>query len=198
MATPTPRLEAARQRLRDAFLADESATVAALAEALALDPQTRAAIAADAMRLVAEVRARPAPTLGIETLLQEYELTTAEGIALMCLAEALLRIPDADTANRLIRDKLAHADWEKHSGNSPSVLVNAATWGLALTGRLLREEELASSGLSAALLRVVARQSEPIMREAMEAAMRVMGRQFVMGRTIDEALKRSGESPEWR
>jgi RHH-type proline utilization regulon transcriptional repressor/proline dehydrogenase/delta 1-pyrroline-5-carboxylate dehydrogenase len=144
------------------------------------------------------VRSRPAPSLGIETLLQEYELTTAEGIALMCLAEALLRIPDADTANRLIRDKLAHADWQKHSGNSPSVLVNAATWGLALTGRLLREEDLAQAGLSAALLRIVARQSEPLMREAMETAMRIMGRQFVMGRTIDEALKRGGESPEWR
>ena len=198
MDTPAPRLDRARQRLRDAFLADESDTVTALADALALDPQTRAAMAADAMRLVAEVRARPAPALGIETLLQEYELTTAEGIALMCLAEALLRIPDADTANRLIRDKLAHADWEKHSGNSPSVLVNAATWGLALTGRLLREEDLAQAGLSAALLRIVARQSEPLMREAMEAAMRIMGRQFVMGRTIDEALKRGGESPEWR
>ena len=193
-----PRLDSVRQHLRDAFLADESATVMKLADALALDPQTRAAIAADAMQLVAEVRARPAPTLGIETLLQEYELTTAEGIALMCLAEALLRIPDADTANRLIRDKLAHADWDKHAGNSPSVLVNAATWGLALTGRLLREEELASAGLSAALLRIFARQSEPVMREAMEAAMRIMGRQFVMGRTIDEALKRAGESLEWR
>jgi len=198
MNASAPRIDAARQRLGSAFLADESAAVTALADALALDSQTRAAIAADAMRLVAEVRTRPAPALGIETLLQEYELTTAEGIALMCLAEALLRIPDADTANRLIRDKLAHADWEKHSGNSPSVLVNAATWGLALTGRLLREEELGQAGLSSALLRVVARQSEPLMREAMEAAMRIMGRQFVMGRTIDEALKRSGESPEWR
>jgi len=195
---PLATVDATRQRVRDAFVADEEATVAALGAAVALSPQDRAAIAADAMKLVAEVRSRPAPALGIETLLQEYELSTAEGIALMCLAEALLRIPDADTANRLIRDKLAHADWEKHSGNSPSVLVNAATWGLALTGRLLREEDLAAAGLSAALLRVVARQSEPLMREAMEAAMRIMGRQFVMGRTIDEALKRAGEGGEWR
>ena len=112
MNAPAPRLDAARQRLREAFLADEGAAVQALAVAAALDSQTRAATSADAMRLVAEVRSRPAPSLGIETLLQEYELTTAEGIALMCLAEALLRIPDADTANRLIRDKLAHADWQ--------------------------------------------------------------------------------------
>ncbi len=196
-ATP-PAVDATRKRLRAAFLADEGQIVRGLAEAAGLDAKARAAIKADATKLVAEVRARPAPALGIETLLQEYELSTAEGIALMCLAEALLRIPDADTANRLIRDKLAHADWEKHSGNSPSVLVNAATWGLALTGRLLREEDLGQAGLSAALLRIVARQSEPLMREAMEAAMRIMGRQFVMGRTIDEALKRAGEGTEWR
>jgi RHH-type proline utilization regulon transcriptional repressor/proline dehydrogenase/delta 1-pyrroline-5-carboxylate dehydrogenase len=197
---PLPSADPARQRVREAFLADEGATVRSLADAAGLDDSARAAVREDAMRLVAEVRSRRAPALGIETLLQEYELSTAEGIALMCLAEALLRIPDAETANRLIRDKLAHADWGKHVGHSSSVLVNAATWGLALTGRLLREEDLSSAGLSAALLRVVARQSEPIMREAMEAAMRIMGRQFVMGRTIDEALRRAGEGDgrEWR
>ena len=170
------------------------------AEGAALDPTTRTAIKATATRLVTEVRARPTHGLGIETLLQEYQLNTAEGIALMCLAEALLRIPDAETANRLIRDKLAVGDWERHVGGSASVLVNAATWGLALTGRLLREDDLSQAGLAAALRQIMSRQSEPLMRQAMSTAMRVLGRQFVMGRTIDEALERASTHNEkgWR
>src|SRR5271163_4383783 len=192
--------EPERQRIRDAFLADERETVRRRAAELALDAQSRADIKASATRLVTEVRARPVHGIGIETLLQEYQLNTAEGIALMCLAEALLRIPDAETANRLIRDKLTGADWERHVGGSASVLVNAATWGLALTGRLLRDEDLAQPGLAAALRQVVTRQGEPLMRQAMTAAMRILGRQFVMGRTIDEALTRAvdQEGQGWR
>jgi RHH-type proline utilization regulon transcriptional repressor/proline dehydrogenase/delta 1-pyrroline-5-carboxylate dehydrogenase len=191
---PLPEADAARRRIREAFLADESTTVQRLAVDAALEPAARASITDTATRLVSAVRARPSHSLGIETLLQEYQLNTAEGIALMCLAEALLRIPDAETANRLIRDKLAGADWERHLGSSPSILVNAATWGLALTGRLLREEELSQAGLASALRHIVARQGEPVMRQAMATAMRVLGRQFVMGRTIDEALTRAADS----
>jgi RHH-type transcriptional regulator, proline utilization regulon repressor / proline dehydrogenase / delta 1-pyrroline-5-carboxylate dehydrogenase len=195
-----PTSDPGRQRIRDAFLADEPETVERLAAGLSLDRAARATIAATATALVRDVRARPMSGIGIETLLQEYELNTAEGIALMCLAEALLRIPDAETANRLIRDKLAGADWEKHIGGSSSVLVNAATWGLALTGRLLREDDVSQAGLAAALRHVVSRQSEPLMRQAMATAMRVLGRQFVMGRTIDEALARAAgpDGAGWR
>jgi len=180
-----------RRRIRAALLADEAALVRRLAAAAALDNDVLREITATAGELVRAVRSRPAHGLGIETLLQEYQLDTAEGIALMCLAEALLRIPDADTANRLIRDKLGSADWERHVGSSSSLLVNAATWALALTGRLLREEDQA--GLAAALRQVVMRQGEPVMRQAMMTAMRILGRQFVVGRTIDEALARAAE-----
>ncbi len=188
-----PPLDSApgRQRIRAALLADEAALVRRLAAAAALDNDVLPEITATAGELVRAVRSRPAHGLGIETLLQEYQLDTAEGIALMCLAEALLRIPDADTANRLIRDKLGGADWERHVGSSSSLLVNAATWALALTGRLLREEDQA--GLAAALRQVVMRQGEPVMRQAMMTAMRILGRQFVVGRTIDEALARAAE-----
>ncbi len=195
---PPPSQDAGRRRIRDSFLADERATVLHLAEAAALDDEARASIARTAGDLVTAVRNRPSPGLGIETLLQEYQLNTAEGIALMCLAEALLRIPDAETANLLIRDKLGHADWEKHLGGSASLLVNAATWGLALTGRLVREEDVSQAGVAAALRHVAARQSEPLMRQAMSAAMRILGRQFVMGRTIDEALARAAGAEGWR
>jgi RHH-type proline utilization regulon transcriptional repressor/proline dehydrogenase/delta 1-pyrroline-5-carboxylate dehydrogenase len=195
---PLPDLEPGRQTIRAAFLTDEPALVRALADAAAFDRAACDRVTENAARLVAEVRARPAHGLGIETLLQEYQLNTAEGIALMCLAEALLRIPDAETANRLIRDKLGGADWQRHLGGSASLLVNAATWALALTGRLLREEERA--GVAAALRHVVTRQGEPVMRQAMLAAMRILGRQFVMGRTIEEALARAagGEGQGWR
>ncbi|MBV8535427.1 MAG: bifunctional proline dehydrogenase/L-glutamate gamma-semialdehyde dehydrogenase PutA, partial [Alphaproteobacteria bacterium] len=180
-----------RQRIRAVLLADEAALVRRLAAVAALDDEARSDIKATASELVRAVRSRPAHGLGIETLLQEYQLNTAEGIALMCLAEALLRIPDAETANRLIRDKLGGADWERHVGSSSSVLVNAATWALALTGRLLREEDQA--GLAATLRQVVMRQGEPVMRQAMMTAMRILGRQFVVGRTIGEALARAAE-----
>src|SRR5579883_1233643 len=115
-----PPLDSApgRQRIRAALLADEAALVRGLAAAAALDDDVLPEITATASELVRAVRSRPAHGLGIETLLQEYQLDTAEGIALMCLAEALLRIPDADTANRLIRDKLGSADWERHVGSS--------------------------------------------------------------------------------
>jgi len=197
---PLPEPSPDRQRIRDAFIADEADTVRRCTEAAALDVPVRAGIKATATRLVTGVRARPAHGLGIETLLQEYQLNTAEGIALMCLAEALLRIPDAETANRLIRDKLAAGDWERHVGSSASVLVNAATWGLALTGRLLREDDISQAGVAAALRQIMSRQSEPLMRQAMSTAMRILGRQFVMGRTIDEALERAAGQNEkgWR
>src|SRR5258708_21228655 len=197
---PLPKPDAGRQRIRDAFVADEGETVRTAAAAAALGAADRAEIRAAVTRLGTEVRARPAPGLGIETLLQEYQLNTAEGIALMCLAEALLRIPDAETANRLIRDKLGAGDWEKHVGGSASVVVTAARWGLALTGRLLREEDISQAGLAAALRHSVSRQSEPVMRQAMAGAMRILGRQFVMGRTIEEALDRAAQQRQegWR
>jgi RHH-type transcriptional regulator, proline utilization regulon repressor / proline dehydrogenase / delta 1-pyrroline-5-carboxylate dehydrogenase len=126
---------------------------------------------------------------GVEGLIHEYSLSSQEGVALMCLAEALLRIPDAATRDALIRDKLSPGDWRAHLGQSPSLFVNAATWGLVLTGRLVTTTS--EQGLSAALTRLIARSGEPIIRAGVDVAMRLMGEQFVTGRTIDEALSNS-------
>lgn len=122
----------------------------------------------------------------VQGLLQEYSLSSQEGIALMCLAEALLRIPDAATRDALIRDKIARGDWQAHAGHSPSPFVNAATWGLMLTGRLVSAAGEAS--LSTLLTRLIARGGEPVIRKGVDLAMRLMGEQFVTGETIEDAL----------
>src|SRR5439155_25372658 len=130
-------------------------------------------------------------------LLQEYALSSPEGVALMCLAEALLRIPDADTVDRLIRDKIAAADWQRHLGHSGSLFVNASTWALMLTGRLLRPDRVGPGGeadLGSTLRRLIARSSEPVWRQAVTAAMRILADQFIIGRTIAEALTRAGDA----
>src|SRR6185436_19086238 len=119
-------------------------------------------------------------------------LTTEEGVVLMCLAEALLRVPDAETADKLIKDKVGTARWEKHLGQSPSLFVNASTWGLMLTGRVVKLGE-GPRDWSSIFGRIVARSGEPVIRQAMNFAMRIMGGQFVLGRTIEEALSRGEE-----
>ncbi|HEY5203445.1 MAG TPA: trifunctional transcriptional regulator/proline dehydrogenase/L-glutamate gamma-semialdehyde dehydrogenase [Roseiarcus sp.] len=141
-----------------------------------------------ASSLVSELRAKTRSS-GIEGLIHEYSLSSQEGVALMCLAEALLRIPDAATRHALIRDKLSPGDWRAHVGQSPSLFVNAATWGLVLTGRLVTTTS--EQGLSAALTRLIARSGEPIIRAGVDVAMRLMGEQFVTGRTIEEAIANS-------
>jgi RHH-type proline utilization regulon transcriptional repressor/proline dehydrogenase/delta 1-pyrroline-5-carboxylate dehydrogenase len=138
-----------------------------------------------ATRLVEALREKT-PSGGIEGLIHEYALSSQEGVALMCLAEALLRIPDDDTRDALIRDKIGGGDWRAHLGHSPSLFVNAATWGLLLTGRLTATSS--EQGLSAALVRLIGRGGEPLIRTGVNIAMRLMGEQFVAGQTIDEAL----------
>ncbi len=122
----------------------------------------------------------------VQGLLQEFALSSHEGVALMCLAEALLRIPDAATRDALIRDKIGQGNWQQHLGQSPSLFVNAATWGLLLTGRLVATHS--DTGLSAALRRIVSRGGEPMVRKGVDMAMRMMGEQFVTGQHIEEAL----------
>ncbi len=125
----------------------------------------------------------------VQGLIQEFSLSSQEGVALMCLAEALLRIPDAATRDALIRDKIGDADWQAHLGRSPSVFVNAATWGLLLTGKLVATHT--EQGLASALTRLLARSGEPVVRRGVDMAMRLMGEQFVTGETIEEALQRA-------
>lgn len=138
--------------------------------------------------LIESIRADKTSIQMIDALLLEYSLDTQEGILLMCLAEALMRIPDSATADALIRDKLSVADWKSHLKNSDSVFVNASTWGLMLTGKVVG---LSSNEQSAgqAVNRLVNKLSEPVIRKAMHQAMKVMGHQFVLGRSIAEAQK---------
>ncbi len=151
----------------------------------------RAAIRATATDLVQRVRARAVDQGAIEAFMRQYDLASDEGVLLMCVAEALLRIPDEDTADLLIRDKLGEADWRRHVGRSDSVLVNASTWGLMLTGHLVDLADETRRDVRGAFRRLVGRVGEPMVRLAVRQAMRIMGHQFVMGRSIGEALARS-------
>jgi RHH-type proline utilization regulon transcriptional repressor/proline dehydrogenase/delta 1-pyrroline-5-carboxylate dehydrogenase len=145
-----------------------------------------------AHRLVSKVREKRTRASGVDALMHEFSLSSEEGVALMCLAEALLRIPDSETADRLIADKISKGDWKKHLGESPSLFVNAATWGLLITGKLVSTSS--ESGLTSAITRLIARGGEPLIRKGVDLAMRMLGNQFVTGQTIDEALKNSREN----
>ncbi|MFN6951951.1 MAG: bifunctional proline dehydrogenase/L-glutamate gamma-semialdehyde dehydrogenase PutA, partial [Albidovulum sp.] len=152
-----------------------------------LSPEARARIAGEGAALVRQIRADARPGL-MEVFLAEYGLSTDEGIALMCLAEALLRVPDAETMDALIEDKIAPSDWGRHLGRSASALVNASTWALMLTGRVLEEKE---PGIVGHLRGAVKRLGEPVIRRAVRQAMKEMGRQFVLGETINAAMERA-------
>jgi RHH-type transcriptional regulator, proline utilization regulon repressor / proline dehydrogenase / delta 1-pyrroline-5-carboxylate dehydrogenase len=182
----TISLEQARSLIRPLHRAPEPDTLAPLVAAAQLSHPERTAVIAHARSLLGELRA--AQTDGwVNQFLQEYRLGTEEGTALLSLAEAFLRVPDADTADLLIADKLGDANWRAHKGQSASVLVNSATWGLVLGKAMVGD---AGKG---ALRKLVARAGEPFVRQAVGAAMRLMGQVFVMGRTIDEAIKRMDE-----
>ena len=147
------------------------------------------AISTSASDLINRVRADKKAIQMIDALLLEYSLDTKEGILLMCLAEALMRIPDKATADALIRDKLSVADWKSHLTNSDSTFVNASTWGLLLTGKVINLDKRESSNSSNVINRFVNKLSEPVIRQAMNQAMKIMGYQFVLGRNINEAQK---------
>ncbi|MFZ5635079.1 MAG: bifunctional proline dehydrogenase/L-glutamate gamma-semialdehyde dehydrogenase PutA [Pseudomonadota bacterium] len=200
----TPELPAAPAALRAAITAgwvrDEAEHVRELLADARQPEADRAAIQATAADLVRRVRARAQDQGAIEAFMRQYDLGSEEGVLLMCVAEALLRIPDQDTADKLIRDKLGDADWKKHLGQSDSVLVNASTWGLMLTGTLVDLADDTKRDVHNAFKRLIGRVGEPVIRLAVRQAMRIMGHQFVMGRTIDEALARSrkGDNAAYR
>jgi RHH-type proline utilization regulon transcriptional repressor/proline dehydrogenase/delta 1-pyrroline-5-carboxylate dehydrogenase len=174
-----------RAAITAAYRRPEADCIAALLADATLSPDHAAAARADALDLVTRLRATPKRGL-VENLLQEYALSSQEGIALMCLAEALLRIPDAATRDALIRDKIGGGDWRAHLGASPSLFVNAATWGLLLTGTLTATSS--ETGLGQSLTRLLGRGGEPVIRAGVHMAMRLMGEQFVAGQTIEAAL----------
>ncbi|HQX05996.1 MAG TPA: proline dehydrogenase family protein, partial [Zoogloea sp.] len=197
-SSPEAALAALRQAIGTAARRPEAECVQALLEDARPSADQAARIVALAAQLAVGVRQRRRRAGGVDALMNEFSLDSSEGVALMCLAEALLRVPDDDARLRLIRDKLCARDWSAHVGHSPSVFVNAAAWSLALTGRLLAPDEVAR--VPGALERVAVRGGEALVREAMDYAMRLVGQQFVLGETIEAALERTatGAAADYR
>src|SRR5215468_5664745 len=188
---PWESLAPARDEIAALFLAGEADLVSTLRDKAAAPPGERPRIAELAGRLVRAARANRHEHGGVDAFMHEYGLTSEEGVILMCLAEALLRIPDKDTADALISEKIGEGQWEKHLGASDSLFVNASTFGLMLTGRLVRLAGDRGAGPAGILKRLVARSGEPLIRQALRQAMKILGDNFVLGRTIKEALARA-------
>ena len=194
---PSPGTRAA---ITAGWIRDEALHVRELLQQARLPAADRDAAQAVAADLVRRVRARAREQGVVEAFMRQYDLGSEEGVLLMCVAEALLRIPDQGTADALIRDKLGDANWRRHLGQSDSVLVNASTWGLMLTGKLVDLADDTRRDVHGAFQRLVGRAGEPMIRLAVRQAMKIMGHQFVLGRTIDEALARSrkGDNAAYR
>ena len=195
-----PPPAATRAAITAGWIRDEATHVRELLNQARLPAAERDAAQAVAADLVRRVRARTRNQGVVEAFMRQYDLGSEEGVLLMCVAEALLRIPDQATADALIRDKLGEADWRRHLGQSESLLVNASTWGLMLTGKLVDLADDTKRDAYGAFQRLVGRAGEPVIRLAVRQAMKIMGHQFVLGRTIEEALARSrkGEGAHYR
>ncbi|KDN25992.1 bifunctional proline dehydrogenase/pyrroline-5-carboxylate dehydrogenase [Moraxella bovoculi 237] len=180
-----------RDAITSAYRLDEPTAVQNLANTLNFTQEQKNEITDLARRLITQVRADRSKSSGVDALMHEFSLSSEEGIALMCLAEALLRIPDNATRDKLIRDKLSDGDWKSHVGNSPSMFVNAAAWGLVLTGKLT--SDVSEKSLGSALTRVIQKGGEPFIRGSVNYAMKMLGKQFVTGQTIQEALDNGKE-----
>ncbi|WP_055113101.1 bifunctional proline dehydrogenase/L-glutamate gamma-semialdehyde dehydrogenase PutA [Roseibium album] len=191
MRFSVPDLTDIRSSIRANHLRGEAAVLADLKGAVPVPPDVREKAKTRAVTLVEAIRSDTRPGL-MEVFLAEYGLSSEEGIALMCLAEALLRVPDAETIDALIEDKIAPSAWGEHLGKSSSSLVNASTWALMLTGKVLQEGQ----GMAAVLKSAIKRVGEPVIRTAVGRAMKEMGRQFVLGETIAEAVKRGAKKEE--
>jgi RHH-type transcriptional regulator, proline utilization regulon repressor / proline dehydrogenase / delta 1-pyrroline-5-carboxylate dehydrogenase len=187
-APPIREQSPLRQAITAAYRRPETECLPPLVSAARIEGAQKADVAKTTRKLIEALRAKHKGT-GVEGLVHEYSLSSQEGVALMCLAEALLRIPDTETRDALIRDKISEGDWKSHLGGTKSMFVNAATWGLVVTGKLT--STVNDRSLAAALTRLIARAGEPVIRRGVDMAMRMMGEQFVTGETIEEAIKRS-------
>ncbi len=185
------RSQPSREEIASHHLMDETRLTGGLIERAVYTEDERRRTADIARQLVTSAREDPANHAGIDAFMREYGLSSEEGILLMCLAEALLRIPDAETADRFIAEKIAGGHWDRHRGHSDSMFVNASTWGLMLTGRLVKLKDAQGQNPFNALKRLVARSGEPFIRQAIRQAVRLLGDQFVFGRTIQEAVGRA-------
>jgi len=186
----TPKTEL-RASIHQHYRCDEPKLVEALLPLASLESQAQARVQSQAMGLTKNAREAAQTGSGIQNLLNEYALSTQEGVVLMCLAEALLRVPDSTTADRLIRDKLISGDWSAHIGNSDSLFVNSSAWGLFVSGRVVSFNDDEKSKHINRLKKTIGKIGEPIIRKAMRQAMEIMGTQFVLGRTIEEANKKA-------
>src|SRR5450631_1286539 len=189
-------LEMLRSAMREHGLLSEDRAVMRLLHQLELTGGARHRAVSVAMALVEGARARRDERPFLDAFLQQFGLSNQEGIALMCIAEALLRIPDDATADRLIAEQLATGDWSAHSGKSESLFVNASTWGLMLTGGILELDPTIKADASGWIKKLTRKAGEPLVRLAVRRAMRIIGGEFVVGRTIEEALARSAREPE--
>jgi len=179
-----------RRTIRSAYLADETKIVQGLIRELDLDERTRQRICNEAVEIVETLRTSATPGM-MEVFLAEYGLTTEEGVALMCMAEALLRVPDEMTIDALIQDKIAPADWSSHLGHSSSPLVNSSTWALLLTGKIIQDKQRESWDITGTIRGLIKRAGEPVIRKAVAQSMKILGHQFVLGRNIDDAMNRA-------
>lgn len=179
-----------RDAIASAYRLDEPSAVKNLASTLQFDTAQKDDIRTLAHRLITQVRADRSKSSGVDALMQEFSLSSEEGVALMCLAESLLRIPDTATRDKLIQDKLSDGDWKSHVGNSPSMFVNAAAWGLVLTGKLTQPT---NDSLGSVLTRIIQKGGAPFIRAGVNHAMKILGQQFVTGQTINEALANGKE-----
>ncbi|GLQ07891.1 bifunctional proline dehydrogenase/L-glutamate gamma-semialdehyde dehydrogenase PutA [Sneathiella chinensis] len=179
-----------RSRINAHFICNEDKALQELEQYLDLPEEHRRRIEDEASELVRQLRRAKKPGM-METFLGEYGLSTEEGVALMCLAEALLRVPDEDTIDALIQDKIAPADWARHVGHSSSPLVNASTWALMLTGKVIAPTKAEDWDVVQNVRSVIRRVGEPVIRKAVAQAMKILGHQFVLGRTIAEAVERA-------
>ena len=185
-----PERSELRRAVSAAYRTDETACVEQLMAAAEFPEDARQRIAQRAEDLVKKVRLKPKEG-GVEALMYEYELSSHEGIVLMCLAEALLRVPDAATVDRLINDKITSADWSRHLGHSDSLFVNASTWAFMLTGNLLAAKDSTERDFRSTMTGILGRTGEPVIRRAVTHAMKLLGRQFIMGATIDDGIERA-------
>jgi len=191
-----PALDELRRTIRDHGAWPEDRVVTRLLHALELTGGARHRAVALGVALVEGARARRDERPFLDAFLQEFGLSNQEGIALMCIAEALLRIPDDATADRLIAEKLAAGDWSSHSGKSESLFVNASTWGLMLTGGILELDPDIKADTTGWMRKFTRKAGEPLVRLAVRRAMRIIGGEFVVGRSIEEALARSAREAD--
>ncbi|MCG9770546.1 bifunctional proline dehydrogenase/L-glutamate gamma-semialdehyde dehydrogenase PutA [Pseudoalteromonas sp. A22] len=185
-----------RQKIRDFYRIDENAVIDHILPLAEVGVTARSRAWERARQMVLNIRRDQDGQNGVDALLNEFSLSTEEGVVLMCLAEALLRVPDKATQESLIRDKLAKGDWSSHLGSSDSLFVNASSWGLLVTGKMVNYSDKNKEEQFGVLKRTIGRLGEPVIRKSVNYAMKIMGKQFVMGETIQDAIDRAADKEQ--